>query len=417
MRAWPGGRGGPLAARARRGGSRSDAVEGTSWRSRSARRPGWTTDALAAILVDAGRRGDAAETCSRSTRTTGSRPGAREQRGALRPPGQPTRQLRRRRDNGAGGLVILDTSGDEIEAPRVHRLPGDHMVSGRAWAAVAADSGVFVFRPGVPGPPELELALDARDLDWRGELGQAPVARPGRRRGGRLARGGGHGRAAVRHAARRRRLPAARARDSLAGLGGDARGASRAPAGSPWTTAGLPCGRATSPRIGGGELGTCGDLEDCAFAWAPGGRATYVAGRRALPRPPRGAERAARVRRRPRADLRPAERPRGGGLGGRRSLLGGRSHGRHGDGRAHDRGRAGGFSVVRRALGGRLRVSSTGMAAVSSDRGVVFFDSGGRRAADLHERPRRQLGARRARRRRLDAARGDLRRARSRARW
>jgi hypothetical protein len=37
--------------------------------------------------------------------------------------------------------------------------------------AVSADEGVLMFRPGVPGPPEIELALDARDLAWRGDAG------------------------------------------------------------------------------------------------------------------------------------------------------------------------------------------------------------------------------------------------------
>ena len=52
----------------------------------------------------------------------------------------------------------------------------------------------------------------------------------------------------------------------------------------------------------------------------------------------------------------------------------------------------------------RLRLSSSGMAAVSSDRGVVFFDSGRRPRADLHERARRDVGSGRRHRRRLDAA-------------
>jgi hypothetical protein len=44
------------------------------------------------------------------------------------------------------------------------------------WAAVATDTGVHVFRPGEAGPPELQLDLDARDLDWRGELGPDAVS-------------------------------------------------------------------------------------------------------------------------------------------------------------------------------------------------------------------------------------------------
>ena len=62
--------------------------------------------------------------------------------------------------------------------------PGPGIVGYRAiawspdeqWAAVAAEGGVFVFRPGAVGPPELELALDAHDLDWRGEPGAPALA-------------------------------------------------------------------------------------------------------------------------------------------------------------------------------------------------------------------------------------------------
>ncbi len=43
------------------------------------------------------------------------------------------------------------------------------------WVAVAAEQGVFVFRPGVGEPPELELDLDAQDLDWRGGAGPPPL--------------------------------------------------------------------------------------------------------------------------------------------------------------------------------------------------------------------------------------------------
>ena len=75
---------------------------------------------------------------------------------------------------GSDGLELLDSSGLEVEPPGIEGYRAIAWSPDEQWMAVATDGGVFVFRPGVPGPPELELALDARDLDWRGEV--APEA-------------------------------------------------------------------------------------------------------------------------------------------------------------------------------------------------------------------------------------------------
>ena len=253
---------------------------------------------------------------------------------------------------GAGGLVILDSSGAEIETPALTGYRAIAWSPDDRWAAVATDAGVLVFQPGAPGPPELELDLDANDLDWRGGLDQAPVARQSAGEAAAwLAAAGMGGRVFVTQTSdagcrlRAVEIPSLAWAETPAGRESPCRFAV--------DDGGIVVQESDVPQIGGGELGTCGDLEDCAFAWAPGGRATYVAGGELFLGRPEGRSELLVLRRRSRANLRPAERPRGGGLGGRRSLLGGRSHGRHGDGRAHDRGRAGGLSVVRRAVGKR----------------------------------------------------------------
>ncbi len=59
------------------------------------------------------------------------------------------------------------------------RLPRVAWSPDEQWVAIAAEGGVFVYHPGAPGPPELELDLDAHDLAWRGEAGPPALARAG----------------------------------------------------------------------------------------------------------------------------------------------------------------------------------------------------------------------------------------------
>jgi hypothetical protein len=77
-----------------------------------------------------------------------------------------------------GGFVMIE-DGRELSTLGIVGYRAIAWSPDDQWAAVAADGGVFIFRPGVSGPPEVELALDARDLDWRGELGPDGVAATG----------------------------------------------------------------------------------------------------------------------------------------------------------------------------------------------------------------------------------------------
>ena len=74
-----------------------------------------------------------------------------------------------------GGFVMIE-SGRELNTPRIVGYRALAWSPDERWVAIAAEGGVFVYRPGVPGPPELELPLDANDLAWRGEAGPPPIA-------------------------------------------------------------------------------------------------------------------------------------------------------------------------------------------------------------------------------------------------
>ena len=280
---------------------------------------------------------------------------------------------------GAGGLVIVDSSGAEIETPALTGYRAIAWSPDDRWAAVATDAGVLVFQPGAPGPPELELDLDANDLDWRGGLDQAPVAQQSAGEAADwLAAAGMGGRVFVTQTSdagcrlRAVEIPSLAWAETPAGRESPCRFAV--------DDGGIVVRESDVPQIGGGELGTCGDLEDCAFAWAPGGRATYVAGGELfLGRPEGRSELLVSA-----ADL---ER-----IFGRPSAL--EEVAWVDDDRFWAVVRTGDTATVALMTADALvaspwfgapsasglRVSSTGMAAVSSDRGVVFFDSGGRRA-------------------------------------
>jgi hypothetical protein len=76
-----------------------------------------------------------------------------------------------------GALVLLGSEGGEVPGLPVEGYRAIAWSPDDEWAAVATDAGVSLFRPGAPGPPSLELARDARDLAWRGEPGPSALAR------------------------------------------------------------------------------------------------------------------------------------------------------------------------------------------------------------------------------------------------
>jgi hypothetical protein len=72
--------------------------------------------------------------------------------------------------------VLIEPGSGEVNSPGIVAYRAITWSPDERWAAVAADGGLFVFRPGVPGPPDLQLDLDAHDLDWRGEPGPPALA-------------------------------------------------------------------------------------------------------------------------------------------------------------------------------------------------------------------------------------------------
>ena len=79
---------------------------------------------------------------------------------------------------GSDQLVILDRFGSDVTTPPLAGYRAIAWSPDDRWSAVATDEGVLVFRPGEDGPPDLELDLDTRDLDWRGGLGPGAVSGP-----------------------------------------------------------------------------------------------------------------------------------------------------------------------------------------------------------------------------------------------
>jgi hypothetical protein len=76
---------------------------------------------------------------------------------------------------GQDDVIISEPGRGEVGSPGIVGYRAIAWSPDEQWAAVAAESGVLVFRPGISGPPELELELDAHDLDWRGEVGPPPL--------------------------------------------------------------------------------------------------------------------------------------------------------------------------------------------------------------------------------------------------
>jgi hypothetical protein len=74
-----------------------------------------------------------------------------------------------------GGFVMIE-AGRELNTPRIAGYRALAWSPDDQWIAIAGDDGVFVYRPGAPGPPALELDLDANDLAWRGDAGPPSLA-------------------------------------------------------------------------------------------------------------------------------------------------------------------------------------------------------------------------------------------------
>jgi WD40-like Beta Propeller Repeat len=284
-----------------------------------------------------------------------------------------------------GGFVMIE-SGRELNTPRLVGYRALAWSPDEQWVAIAAEGGVFVYRPGAPGPPELELDLDAQDLAWRGEAGPPTLAAAGEAR--EWLDGLATGRLFVT-------LSEGSKCTLRAILLPDLQWEERPP-GLP-----TPChfeldesdeviaGNAV-PQPGGGQVAVCqrnavdvfneegllvGYPGGCAPAWTPDGRLTFVRNG-ALVEPVRSL-----LSRRELEDLlgRPSALEEVAWVDDERFW-------------AVVRSGAGSIlalmtvdrlvftpSFTSRTIEG-LRVSASGMVAARSDQGVVIFDSGGRRA-------------------------------------
>jgi hypothetical protein len=286
-----------------------------------------------------------------------------------------------------GGFVMIE-AGRELNTPRIVGYRALAWSPDEQWVAIAGEEGVFVYHPGALGPPELELELEAYDLAWRGEPGAPALVEVDEEAREWLGGVGATGRLFVTQGEPSAcRLRALQLPDLVW---------AERPPGLP-----NPC-RFTleeddevipenvAPQPGGGQVAVCQpravDVFDgeefvashpggCAPAWLPDGRLTFI---------------------------------RDGGLfQGERRLLSARKLGELmgrpsgleevawvDDARFWAVVRSGESAVVALLTTDRLlsspsfttqmieglRVSATGMVAAWTDQGVVFFDSGGRRA-------------------------------------
>ncbi len=260
---------------------------------------------------------------------------------------------------------MLDASGESIDTLGIVGYRAIAWSPDEEWVAVAADGGVFLFRPGVPGPPDLDLALDARDLDWRGDAGtsltETEEASDWLQRvgvGGRLLVSQGEGGACRLRALAVPDLtwgePPGGRRDACR-FAVDADGAvtreSASECGTGCRLAERPDGSPTF--VSGGEL----------FAGSPDGRSELLVSATELEQ----------------TFGRPSALEEVSWVDGDRFWAVVRSRGSANVALLTTDGLVFSPSFTTRRIE-NLRASSTGMVAASSDLGVVFFDSGGRRA-------------------------------------
>jgi hypothetical protein len=253
------------------------------------------------------------------------------------------------------------------------------------WVAVAAEGGVFVFRPVFSGPPALELDIDAHDVDWRGGAGPPALAGADEAREW-LGQAGASGRLFVTHGSpgcrlRALDLPELEWAEQPRGLPNPCR----------FTLDDedvvIPEGHA--PQPGGGLIAACRNravevyteqgllvsYPGCAPTWRPDGALTFIRNGGLVE---------------PTHSL--LTRRELGELLGRPSAL--TEIAWADDERFWAVVRSGDSSIVALMTTDRLvsspsfttrriedlRVSATGMVAARTDQGIVFFDSGGRRA-------------------------------------
>ena len=289
-------------------------------------------------------------------------------------------------------FVIIE-SGREVSTPRIVGYRALAWSPDERWVVIAAEGGVFVYRPGAPGPPELELDLDAHDLAWRGEarppaLASADAAREW------LGEAGATGRLFVTQGPqtgctlRALQFPDLTWAERPPGLPNPCRFALDA--------SGSVLPGSLVPRPGRIESALChqGAREwfdhstlkarypgACAPAWMPGRRADIRARRLALPSVMAG-----------RGSRRLLSRSNVGKMLGRPSAI--EEVAWVDDRRFWAVVRSGESAIVAlmttdglvfspsftaETIEG-LRVSATGMVAARADEGIVFFDTGGRRA-------------------------------------
>ncbi|MGH3043021.1 MAG: hypothetical protein ACRDNG_15020 [Gaiellaceae bacterium] len=290
---------------------------------------------------------------------------------------------------GLGGFLLVEAGRGLVDTLGIAGYRAIAWSPDEQHVAVAADGGVFVFRPRVPGPPELRLDLDARELDWRGEVGPQPLAAAGEARDW-LGRVGATGRLFVTVPdqllceLRALRLPdlvweEAPKAESPCGftLGPDERPLSAGVSVSPDGQSRAVCDRGALRIFG--KSGLVAEHQGGCAAWMGDGTLTFVRDGGLW----RGVDDPQRL----------VSRERVSELFGRPSAL--EEVAWVDDQRFWAVVRSGETAIVAllattddlvfspsfaaREIRG-LRVSATGMVAARTDQGVVFFDSGGRRA-------------------------------------
>jgi hypothetical protein len=275
---------------------------------------------------------------------------------------------------GLNGLQLYDRAGDSLN---LLQLTDPHAV---AWSpdetrmAVATRASIYVFPPGETRPFR-RLDLVAGDLDWRGEA-ELTVSADTRQwisdleLSGRLFVTQGDGSDCALRAIQ------------FPDLDWAEQAAQPSPCRFTLDESGVALPEGMVPQPGGDETATCLGAEGCAVAWRPDGRPTFVTGGELFAgKPDEGRSEllvsSARLRR----------------IFGRPSAL--EEIAWYDDRRFWAVVRSGETALVAllsmtddlvfspsftaREISG-LQVSATGMVAARSDQGVVFFDSGGRRA-------------------------------------
>ncbi len=78
---------------------------------------------------------------------------------------------------GVGGFYLVETGRGLVNNIGIIGYRAIAWSPDEQWVAVAASGGVFVFQPGTSGSPARTLGLVASDLAWRGEAPPPPLSR------------------------------------------------------------------------------------------------------------------------------------------------------------------------------------------------------------------------------------------------